>query len=236
MTIIREVTIGNCRLIQGDCLAVMPTLGKVDAVVTDPPYGIAWSKPFLANGNSRAHGGILNDDDCGARDAVVEIASRAIVFGSFQAPFPPKVRQVLIWQKPGDAGLFGTVAGYRRDIEPVFLCGDWPRAPVSRSSVLHGKAQFRGHAAAEANHPHVKPVDLLWQLIEVTDAQTILDPFMGSGTTGVACVNLGRSFIGIELDPGYFDIAVKRITDAHRQADFFVEKPTPVAPVQESLL
>lgn len=214
----------------GDCRDILPTLPKVDVVVTDPPYGIAWSKPFIKNGNSRAHDGIKNDADTAARDDVLAWAvdTRAIVFGSFQASFPKDTKQVLIWQKPGDAGLFGCVAGYRRDVEPIFICGSWPKEPVKRSSVLTGQAQFRGHAAAETGgHPHTKPVDLLYQLIAATDANMILDPFMGSGTTGVAAVKLGRSFTGIEIEQAYFDVACKRISEALKQPDFFVDRPTP---------
>ena len=223
----RVETIGDATLYLGDCLEILPTLGKVDAVVTDPPYGIAWEKPFIDNAargkpNSRKHDGIKSDSDCFARDSAISTVDRAIVFGSFQAPFPPMTKQVLIWQKPGDAGLFGTVAGYRRDVEPVFLCGDWPAEGVKRSSVLRGKASFRGHAAADTgSHPHAKPVDLLEQLISPTVAETILDPFMGSGTTGVACANLGRKFIGIEIEPKYFDIACERIAAAYAQGRLF---------------
>jgi DNA modification methylase len=214
----RIETIGNAVLYLGDCREILPTLPKVDAVITDPPYGIGWTKPFIENGNSRAHAGIQNDGNCAARDEMLALHNgRAIVFGSFQAQFPADVRQVLIWHKPGDAGLFGTVAGYRRDIEPIFLCGQWDAEPVKRSSVLRGLAKFRGHAAAEADHPHVKPVDLLEKLVTATVADVVLDPFMGSGTTGVACMNLGRKFIGIEIEPKYFDIACRRIEDAQRQ-------------------
>jgi DNA modification methylase len=236
MSRFREEIIGDARLILGDCREVLPTLPRVDAVVTDPPYGIAWTKPFLANGNSRAHDGIANDSDCEARDAALEWHGYrpAIVFGSFQADFPPHTKQVLIWQKPGDAGLFGTVAGYRRDVEPIFLCGEWPSTPVQRSSVLTSAASFRGHAAAETgSHPHTKPVGLLAQLIGATTAQTILDPFMGSGTTGVACIKLGRKFIGVEIEPKYFDIACRRIEEAWKQPRLF-EEPR-VKPTQEAL-
>lgn len=114
--------------------------------------------------------------------------------------------------------MFGTIAGYRRDVEPVFLCGDWAAEPVSRSSVLSAAAMFRGHAAQETGgHPHTKPVDLLCKLIGATRAKTIIDPFMGSGTTGVACAQLGRKFIGIEIEPKYFDIACRRIEQAYAQ-------------------
>lgn len=225
------VQIGDATLYHGDCLEILPTLPKVDAVITDPPYGISWVKPFIDNSargkpNSRKHDGIRGDADCFMRDAVLGWHDgRAIVFGSFQAPFPPDTRQVLIWHKPGDSGLFGAVAGYRRDVEPVFLCGDWSAEPVTRSSVVRGKAFFRGHAAEETgSHPHAKPVDLLARLINPVKAGVILDPFMGSGTTGVAAVQMGRDFIGIEREPKYFDIACRRIDEAQRQGDLFIDR------------
>jgi len=220
----RREVIGNATLYLGDCLEILPHLEKVDAVITDPPYGIGWSKPFIANGNSRAHDGIQNDVDCSARDLMLawDGCKRAIVFGSFLAEFPNDTRQVLIWHKPGDSGLFGTVAGYRRDVEPIFLCGDWPAEAVKRSSVLRGIASFRGHAAADTgSHPHTKPVDLMEQLIGATDCAAILDPFMGSGTTGIACQRTNRSFIGIEIEPKYFEIACERIENAQRQVRMF---------------
>lgn len=233
----REEIIGDCRLILGDCRDILPTLGKVDAIVTDPPYGIAWTKPELKAAKSRAHNGIANDATVEARDAVLgwHGTGRALVFGSFQASFPPRVKQVLIWHKPGDSGLFGTVAGYRRDIEPIFVCGDWPKESVKRSSVLTSAASFRGHAAKDTgSHPHTKPVGLMAQLLEpLSRGDRVLDPFMGSGTTGVACVALGLSFIGVEIDPGHFDTACRRIEEAYRQPRLFAE---PVAkPVQTAL-
>ncbi len=198
----------------GDCREIVPTLGRFDLLLTDPPYGIAWTKPELKKAKSRAHDGIACDEDTSARDLVLAFGAsdRAIVFGSFQAPFPSDVRQVLIWAKPGDAGLFGTVAGYRRDVEPIFICGQWPAEGVKRSSVLRGTAQFRGHAAKEnGSHPHAKPVDLLIQLIEATDAKTVLDPFAGSGTTGRACKDLGRKCVMIEREEKYCEIAARRM-------------------------
>ena len=221
---VNPVIIGNAELWLGDCLEILPTLPKVDAVITDPPYGISWTKPFIANGNSRAHHGIANDADCSARDTALEWhgVGPSIVFGSFLAAFPKHVKQVLIWHKPADSGLFGTIAGYRRDVEPIFLCGEWPVQSVQRSSVLQSIAMFRGHTAADTgSHPHAKPVDLLCKLIVATQADYIADPFMGSGTTGVACMSLGRKFIGVEIDRKYFDIACERIDNSQRQKRMF---------------
>jgi len=216
------VKIGDATLYHGDCLEILPTLDKVDAVVTDPPYGIAWSKPHLEARRSRPHSGIVNDSDCSVRDTALLYSSRSIVCGSFQAPFPQDTKQVLIWHKPGDSGLFGAVAGYRRDIEPIFICGSWKKDGVDRSSVIRAKAEFRGHTAKKTeSHPHAKPVDLFEQLILSISPEIIVDPFMGSGTTGVACANLGRKFMGIEIERKYFDIACERIEAAYAQGRLF---------------
>ena len=85
----------------------------------------------------------------------------------------------------------------------------------------------RGQVATEGKeHPTQKPLPLmLWCLSFIPDAETILDPFMGSGTTGVACANMGRKFIGIEIDEGYFDIAARRIEEAYKQPDLFIDAP-----------
>ena len=109
---------------------------------------------------------------------------------------------------------------------------------MSKSHGVYCKRDLSNNGIAlHRVHPTQKPVALMeWCLGFLPDAKTVLDCYMGSGTTGVACVNLGRSFIGIELDPDYFDIAVKRITNAHRQADMFVAKPAIIAPTQETLI
>lgn len=230
----RKEIIGDCELWLGDCRTIIPTLGKIDAVVTDPPYGIGWTRGVNKARNSKAHDGIQNDQDTLARDTVLNfVDAPAVVFGSFYAPFPSNIKQVLVWNKPPDSGLVGSVTGFRRDAEPIFLVGDWPIRTVERSSVLR---TLRGQSCivSETGHPHTKPVDLMRELIGLTPFGTILDPFMGSGTTGVACVKLGRKFIGIEIEPRYFDIACRRIEQAYAQPDLFVQPPQP-KPVQASL-
>jgi site-specific DNA-methyltransferase (adenine-specific)/modification methylase len=92
---------------------------------------------------------------------------------------------------------------------------------------------IRAEKDIEREHPTQKPIEVMrWCLGFIPDARTILDPFMGSGTTGVAAIKLGRKFIGIEIEPKYFDIACRRIEEAARQPDLFIERPKP--PVQES--
>ena len=230
----RTETIGDATLYLGDCRDILPTLGPVDAVVTDPPYGIGWSRGSNKARDSKAHCGIANDHDTSARDAILDAFSAipAVVFGSFYAPFPKGLKQLVVWNKPPDSGLVGSVTGFRRDAEPVFLVGPWPVRTVERSSILR---TLRGQSGivTETGHPHTKPVDLMKELIALTPPGVILDPFMGSGTTGVACAVLGRSFIGIELDATYFDTSCRRIEEAYRQPRLF-DEPVP-KPVQTSI-
>jgi DNA modification methylase len=210
----RRVVIGDCTLYEGDCLEVMPTLGKVDAVVTDPPYGIArdylgisrgkWGKLFSAE--------ITWDDrapDSAVKSALKLSGFAGIVWGGNYFDLP-SVRGWLIWDKmqwhsSGHAELA------------------WTSANIPIRSFAYSRASL---SSENKQHPTQKPVALMrWCLGFLPDAETILDPFMGSGTTGVACVKEGRKFIGIELDPDYFDIACKRIADAYAQPDMFVAAP-----------
>lgn len=227
--IIREVTIGNCRLIQGDCLEVMPELGRVDLLLTDPPYGIDFGR---AGGFSASHGwGPWRDNvpwdkvrpSPEAFKAMLAVSKEQIIWGGnyFADLLPPSMRW-LAWDKG------------QRD----FSLADMELAWTSQQAAVRVFTYARGKAVKDGKkHPTQKPLNLMeWCLGFAPKAETVLDCYLGSGTTGVACVNLGRKFIGIELDPGYFDIAVKRITDAHRQADMFVAKPNITKPVQEVLI
>ena len=208
----KDVTIGDCRLILGDCLEVMPTLGKVDAVVTDPPYGIG----IAANPVRQKHTKKDWDDFC-ATDAHIElmlgIFAEQIIWGGNYFVLPPS-RGFLVWDKkqPENFSLaMCEMAWWSRDAN----------AKVFATSVTSYSKQ----------HPTQKPVALMeWCLGFLPDAETILDPFMGSGTTLVACAKLGRKGIGIELDPDYFEIACERVREAYRQPDLFV--PAPSKPIQ----
>lgn len=216
---LREERIGNQRLILGDCLAVMPTLGRFDAVVTDPPYGIGFgSKPTL---HSRNRGTKLKDWDAEIPDVtpVLEVADECIIWGGERFGLPVR-RRWLTWVKP--------------DAAPTFASTEF--AWTSRDA----PAKFFVHAVGAMNrdrvpHPTQKPLALMeWCLGFLPDARTILDPFMGSGTTLVACQRMGRHGTGIELDPDYFDIACRRVDEAARQPDLLIPE-TRQAPVQEGL-
>ncbi len=223
----REERIGGQRLILGDCLEILPTLGRFDAVVTDPPYGIDYGR---AGGFSASHGwgkwreNVAWDTERPAPEVFAAIrdgSKEQIIWGGnyFADLLPPSMRW-LAWDKG------------QRD----FSLADMELAWTSQQKAARVFAYARGKAVKDGKkHPTQKPVALMeWCLGFLPDAKTILDPFMGSGTTLVACQRMGRSGTGIELDPGYFETACRRVEEAARQRDLFVE-PAP-APVQESLI
>lgn len=219
----------------GDCRTILPGLPRVDAVVTDPPYGIALntdnsrfsggntaSVARRGNGRGTADGApILNDEAAFDPSFLAAYGSEQIIWGWHCFPNKLPSGACLVWIKRLDPA-FGS-----------FL-SDAETAWHSRG---HGVYCFRDLSlTAEAlhrAHPTQKPVPLMEWCIKRVKGETILDPFMGSGTTGVACVQLGRKFIGIELEPRYFDIACRRISDELRRPRLQLE---PVAkPVQEAL-
>lgn len=239
MTYKRKEIIGDCTLYLGDCLEVMPTLGKVDAVVTDPPYGINESSKKIESrqrkegGRSRA---IADQRDYGEFDwdkspaaaehieAIKTVSKHQIIFGGNYFTLGP-TSCWLVWDKENGENDFA-------DCELA-----WTNLPKAVRRIYwrwHGMIR-KGSDVRE--HPTQKPVGVMeWCINHLPDtAQTILDPFMGSGTTGVACAKLGRKFIGIELNEQYFDIACKRIEKAYAQPDMFISQPAP-KPVQEDLL
>lgn len=204
---VKWVEIGDCKLALGDCREVLPTLPKVDAVVTDPPYGIG-----IANNPVRqAHARSDWDDaapDASTFDLICAASREQIIWGGNYFGLPAH-QCFLVWDKkqPQDFSLAMCEMAWASRKLPAKL---W------RQSVL----------SYEKVHPTQKPVQLMeWCLDLLPDCGRVLDPFMGSGTTGVACVNLGRQFIGIEREPTYFDIACRRIEEAYRQPRLFTDPP-----------
>jgi site-specific DNA-methyltransferase (adenine-specific) len=241
MDAMKEVTFldGRVRLILGDCRDVLPTLGKVDALVTDPPYGVG-----LGSGDRR--GGVhglaksayetYEDTPENFRHVVVPAIARALMVARRGAVFCNNNLHDL--PKPDAIGgvflpsALGSHCWGYNSLSVIALYGTAPglnfgRRPSAISST---------DAAEKNGHPCPKP--LAWMTWIVSHAslrnETILDPFMGSGTTGVAAVKLGRRFIGVEIEPKYFDIACRRIEEATKQPDLFIE-PAP-EPKQGDLL
>ncbi|MET3710395.1 DNA modification methylase [Sphingomonas trueperi] len=215
----RVEKIGRATLYLGDCRDILPTLQKVDAVVTDPPYGISHSSNY---GASWAGTQIACDQDTSVRDAVAEWAKDLprVFFGTWKTPPVQNARACVVWSKGPAFGMGDLSLPWKPSFELAYICGDgWTGR--RGEGVLTGPVVVSWESAGRC-HPHQKPDWLMAHFIErLPEAKTVLDPFMGSGTTGVAAVRMGRDFIGIEREPKYFDIACKRIEDAQRQGDLF---------------
>ncbi len=207
--------IGNAVLYLGDCLEILPTLPKVDAVVTDPPYGIGID--YGAFHDSAEDLRLLAIAVWPSIHAAADtIAMTPGVRGQWNWPQPD---WVLAWECDAGAGMcswgFSTwqpILVYGKD--PYLAAGQGARHTHIKDGTVSDKLY--------PGHPCPKPPSLMRKIIDrVTFGQTILDPFMGSGTTGVACMNLGRKFIGIEIEPKYYEIACERIENAQRQMRMF---------------
>jgi site-specific DNA-methyltransferase (adenine-specific) len=213
----RKEVIGDAVLYLGDCREILPLLPKVDAVVTDPPYGIGYERGSGGKCLSRRHNDapIFGDDE--PFDPAPWLAfDDVILWGAnhYAARLPHG--RWLAWNKLGDMQPWDDFC----DVEFAWQ----NRRGADRIFSLMWKGLIKATEKSDIRqHPTQKPVALLKWCIEQTDARTVLDPYMGSGTTGVACVKLGRKFIGIEIEPKYFEIACRRIEEAYRQPDFFVE-------------
>ena len=227
----RIETIGDCTLYLGDCRDILPTLGPVDAVVTDPPYGIGqWS--------ANSTGGFMDkdaaelakswDDEAPSVDTLLGIAALApcVMWGGNYLGLPafPKA---LVWDKEQKGMHFA-------ECEIAWTNWSFNSTRILRYG-LKGSDCF---GTGNREHPTQKPISVMvWTIQQLgrINPTIILDPFMGSGTTGVACVNLGRSFIGIEREPSYFDIACRRIEEAYKQPRLFAE-PVSKPVYQEAFL
>jgi DNA modification methylase len=226
--IVKEEIIGGQRLILGDCMAVMPMLGRFDAVVTDPPYGIGADEAAAKNKGKwgwKDYGESQWDRERPSPElfnGIIRCSDDQIIWGGnyFADLLPPTMRW-LSWDKG------------QRD----FSLADFELAWTSQQKAARAFNYARAKALVDGKqHPTQKPIALMeWCLGFLPNSQTILDPFMGSGTTLVACQRLGRNGTGIELDPEYFAIACKRVDEATRQKDLFVEQPKPAPAVQEQI-
>ena len=228
--------IGDATLYLGDCLEILPTLGKVDAVVTDPPYGVNLTAKTTKHNRIKASK-IYADNP----DDVLPVVTTAVNLAMELAPcvlVTPGNRLLQAYPKAASIGTIFAPNGAGRDRwgftcnNPILYYGSCPYLRRGLGSRPNGfySAHPGMHITGEnaTDHPCPKPIAWMeWLVARASPrlGETILDPFMGSGTTGVACAKLGRKFIGIEIEPKYFDIACKRIEEAYKQPDMFIEQP-----------
>ena len=210
--------IGNAIMYLGDCTEILPMLSDFDAVVTDPPYGIGEARKNNASRGKLAVAkdyGVSDWDDKPISKEVVdllrEISKWQIIFGGNYFELPP-TKCWLIWDKENGANDFA-------DGEMAWTNLD--KAMRIKRYMWNG--MLRANKEPRGDHPTQKPVGIMeWVISHLpNDVQTIIDPFMGSGTTGVACMKMEKQFVGIERERKYFDIACKRIEDAQRQERLF---------------
>jgi site-specific DNA-methyltransferase (adenine-specific)/modification methylase len=230
----RKEIIGDAVLYLGDCAEVLPLIGKVDAVITDPPYGIGESSKKV---KSRQRGGRLG--------SLLGYKGKAMAdqkdYGEFdwdQSPPPAELidqlRAMSDWQAffggnyfhlpPSPCWLVWDKLNGKNDFADCELAWtNWPKA-VRRLQWMWNGMLRQGNE--ERFHPTQKPLEVMkWEIELCPKAETVLDAFMGSGTTGVAAIQLGRKFIGIEREPKYFEIACKRIEQAVAQGQLFAPEP-----------
>lgn len=243
----KPVTIGNATLYLGDCLEIIPMLGKVDAVLTDPPY----SSGARTDSERQVRGAMLRsmeDADWFSHDAMTtwgftwfirsaftELRSHLTIgahlyvfidwrqtpniYGMLEA-CGYRVNHCLVWRKPH----FGMGAYWRNQHENIIFGS----LGMPAEMLNHGKGSVLDFPAVSSSarvHPTEKPVELIKTIIDAIPADLVFDPFMGSGSVAIASVKAGRRFVGCEINPYHFDIACRRIEEAYAQGDLFIEPP-----------
>jgi len=261
----KEVQIGDCRLLLGDCRDILPELATNTSEIafTSPPYnlgegmedkgglrvghaGSKWGDDKLRQGYGAYNDAMPYPDYVAWQRGILgelwRICSGAIYYNHkprvvkrrLRTPLDIvnlPVRQVIIWDRGSG---FNCMSGaYMPTHEWIVLCAkdEWSLRHKSASAVGD---TWRIAPSADKDHPASFPLELPTTAVETSGAGSVIDPFMGVGTTGVACVKLGRKFIGIEIEEGYFDIACDRIRRAYAQPDMFIAPREP-APVQQPL-
>lgn len=221
----RKEVIGDAELWLGDCMEILPTLPKVDAVVTDPPYGINAARTRNSQKDGWVDYGVDGWDKERPGREVFDLMRQAaplqvIWGGNYFTDYLPPSMQWLSWDKGQDG----------------FSLADFELAWSSQNKAARRINYPRALALKDGKeHPTQKPLAVMrWTLEQIGKPSVVLDPFMGSGTTGVACVELGLGFVGVELEPKFFDIACRRIEQAYKQRPLFQEEP-PKAPEQPEL-
>lgn len=219
----------------GDSRDILPLLGRVDAVVTDPPYGVNLGNHRGANDHRPT---VLTKDGYASYDDTAE---------NFKETIAPALRTALGMADRGAVFMAGKSAWMLPPADAIggiYLPSGMGRNSWGFVSMQHclfygsapdlhrgarATAIYSTEVSEKNGHPCPKPIGWMKWVVALASrpGETILDPFMGSGTTGVAAIKLGRRFIGIEIEPTYFDISCRRIAEALKQPDLFIEKPRP---------
>tara|TARA_R110000764_G_scaffold196039_2_gene281248 strand:- start:4 stop:693 length:690 start_codon:yes stop_codon:yes gene_type:complete len=213
--------IGDCTLYNADCEEVMPLISSVDAVVTDPPYGMR----FVSNYRKEKYKEIENDNGFKFLKWATTIKAKhsTYVFCRWDNLYQViKPNSLITWVK-NNWSMGDLNHEHARQTEVcLFYKGKNHFFPKKRpTDVIFCNRTNNNY------HPTEKPLQLISSIVEWTNG-VVFDPFMGSGTTGVACAKLGKKFIGVELDPNYFQIACQRIEKAYQEPDLFVSPPTEI--------
>lgn len=226
-----KVVIGDCELWHGDCREVLPLLPACDLILTDPPYGIGEA---AGKNKSRSKMAVARDYGNDAWDNepppawVIELmrakAKWQVLFGGNYYSLPPATCW-LVWDKENGESDFADCELAWTNLPKAVRRLRWRWAGMLQQDMANKEVR---------EHPTQKPVPVMrWALMQVRDAATVCDPFMGSGTTGVACVHEGRRFVGIERERRYFDVACERIAKAQREQPLIA--PEPAMPEQQGL-
>lgn len=209
---------GRVTLYLGDCRDIMPTLGKVDALISDPPYGMDWNTDHsrFTGGDGGKHTRVdkkIHGDAVDFDPTHLLGFDRVVIWGMHHFPQHLKRGTVLVWPKKYE----DAYGSFLSDADTAWMKGG---CGVYLSNVIN-PASFQ----AEKCHPTQKPVPLMaWCMdkAKVPAGATVLDPYMGSGTTGIACIRTGRRFVGIEKDPAHYATALERIKRELAQGDLFL--------------
>lgn len=215
----------------GDCLEIVPELEGINVVVTDPPYGIS----YCSNMEGALPRSIMGDESTELRDAIVAWCEAqgipAIMFGTWKAPRPANVKARLIWEK-NVGGMGDLKMPWSPMDEEIYVMGKG-FSGKRESNVLRVRETIVTWNSRGRTHPHEKPVSLLGILLKKCPAGTVLDPFMGSGSTILAAIRTGRKAIGIEKDPEHFKNALERIKRELAQGDLFLGQNTGSQPCRK---
>lgn len=226
---IEPVKIGDAELYHADCLEILPTLEGVDCVVADPPYGVELihkqHKWFKQDG--AGYEGKTDTVEEVQLNVMPVISQCILLYG--RVIVTPGTRCMFLYPIPTDIGCIFNSSGAGLGswgfitYHPVLYYGKCPYLAAGKGSRPNGWQQPANDYADKNDHPCPKPIGMMQWLVErgSLEGHTILDPFMGSGTTGVACARLGRKFIGIEIEEKYFQIAVERIDREYAQGKLF---------------